>query len=230
MKNQEARPPRLKTQATTESDGLGFPKSSILLLYSRRRAATRQNLFDVLVRSRDHVHGDQFAHAPGRGGARIGRGLHRAHVSPYHDRDISRADIFLADQDDVCRLHHRVRGFNRSNQALGLDHPQCFVGHALLVSPGPRHPIDFPRCATGSAETSMASRVNQENAGGKGLGTTVEIEVREGDSDSVTWINVPARRWRYLRTPTLAAATALRVVFLTAYIASSARCSSSTLV
>src|SRR5262249_3007946 len=38
-------------------------------------------------------------------------------------------DVFLADQDHVGRLHHGIGRFDRANQALGLDHAQCFGWH-----------------------------------------------------------------------------------------------------
>ena len=86
----------------------------------------RQDLFDFGVRARDHVHRDQLADAPRGGRAGVGGGLHRSDVAAHHHGDVARADVFLADQDDVGGLDHGVGRLDRADQPLGFDHSQRF--------------------------------------------------------------------------------------------------------
>ena len=67
----------------------------------------------------------QLAHPLGGGGAGVYRRLHRAHVAPDHDGDEAGADLLLADQLDIGRLHHGVCRLNRPDEAPGLHHSQC---------------------------------------------------------------------------------------------------------
>ena len=78
----------------------------------------RQDLLDFGVRPRNDVDRDELADAPRRGRAGVGRGLDRADVAAHQHGDVAGADVFLADQDDVGGLHHRVGGFDRADQAL----------------------------------------------------------------------------------------------------------------
>ena len=66
----------------------------------------------MLMRTRNYVHGNEFADAARGGCAGIRRGFYRAYVTAHHHRDVARADIFLADQDDVGGLDHGVGSFN----------------------------------------------------------------------------------------------------------------------
>ena len=81
-----------------------------------------KDLLDFGVRTGNDVDRDQLADAPRRRGAGIGRGLHRADVAAHHHRDVAGADVFLADEDDVGCLDHRVGRFDRADQALGFHH------------------------------------------------------------------------------------------------------------
>ena len=87
-----------------------------------------KHLLDFFVRTGNHVDADQFAYAAGRGGARIGGGLDRAHVAAHGDADQPGADELLAGQHHVGGLHHGIGGFDRAhqtfcfNQAKGLHH------------------------------------------------------------------------------------------------------------
>ena len=92
-----------------------------------RRLADGQHVLERLMRPRDDVHGDQFADAPRRGGAGVGGGFHGGHVAAHHRGDIARADFFPADERDLGRLDHRVRGLNHRDQSAGLDHAECFA-------------------------------------------------------------------------------------------------------
>jgi hypothetical protein len=92
-------------------------------------AVDRQDAFDFGVGSRDDVHTDQFADAAGRSGAGISCRFHRADVSAHKDGDVTRTDIFFAEQLHVRRLNHGVSGFNGANKTFSLDHSECFEGH-----------------------------------------------------------------------------------------------------
>src|SRR5687768_10702750 len=97
------------------------------------RRALWKNGLEVVVRARDHVHRDELSHALGGRGARVGCRLHGADIAPYHDGDVAPADLFLADESHVRRLHHRVRRFNRSHETLRLDEPERILGHHSSV-------------------------------------------------------------------------------------------------
>src|SRR5919199_389181 len=97
-------------------------------------AVAREHALDLAVRARDDVDADQLAHAPRRGRARVRGRLDRAHVAAHEDGDVAGADVLLADESDVGRLDHRVRGLDRAHEALGLDHSECFQRHSLLSS------------------------------------------------------------------------------------------------
>ena len=80
-----------------------------------------EDAFDLGVRPGDDVDRDQLADAARGGGPGIGGGLDGADVAADHDGDVAGADVFLADQDDVGRLHHRVGGLDRPDEASRLD-------------------------------------------------------------------------------------------------------------
>ena len=64
---------------------------------------------------------DELADAARGGGAGVRGGLDGADVAANHHGDVSGADVFLADQDDVGRLDHGVGGLDRSDQAARFD-------------------------------------------------------------------------------------------------------------
>src|SRR5689334_7694534 len=74
----------------------------------------------------------QLAHAPGSRCAGICCRLDRAHIAAYHDGDKSTAYIFRANQNHIGSLDHRVGGFNRADQAFGLDHSKS--DHSRIYS------------------------------------------------------------------------------------------------
>src|SRR5436309_464404 len=77
-----------------------------------------EDLFDLLVGPGNHMNADQLADAACGSGAGIGRGLDGAHIAAALHHDQSRAHDFLAGEDDVGGLHHRVRGFNRADKSF----------------------------------------------------------------------------------------------------------------
>src|SRR5476651_259401 len=85
----------------------------------------REYFLHLGVRARDDVDRDELAYAARGGGARVGGGFHRAHIATAHDRDVAGADVFLADQDHVGGLDHRVRGLDRADQAARFDESEC---------------------------------------------------------------------------------------------------------
>ena len=68
------------------------------------------------------------------GGPGVGRRLDRSDVAAHEHRDEARADVLLADEHDVGRLHHCVGGFDGADQTLGLDEAERFTGHGLCAS------------------------------------------------------------------------------------------------
>src|SRR6185295_10429659 len=78
------------------------------------------------------------------------------------------ADLLVADQLHLGRLHHRVRGLHHPHEALGLDQPQR-VSHAIPLS-SPKHEdylslkgafslpeIDFSAATAASDAESMSA-------------------------------------------------------------------------
>jgi hypothetical protein len=65
-----------------------------------------------------------------RGGPGVCRSFHRADVAADHHGHVAGTDVFLTDQHDVGRLHHRVGCLDRPNETFGLDHSQGFEWHA----------------------------------------------------------------------------------------------------
>ena len=88
------------------------------------RARAGQHALDLGVRPRNHVDGDEFADAAGRGGTGVGRGLDRADVAAREHRDVAGADVLLADEHDVGGLDHRIGGFDGADQAAGFNHSE----------------------------------------------------------------------------------------------------------
>ena len=82
--------------------------------------------FDFGMGPRNDVHRHQLSDAPRRRGTGVSGGLHRTDVAAHHHGDIAGADVLLADEHDVGRLHHGVCRFHRSDEPFGFDHPERF--------------------------------------------------------------------------------------------------------
>ena len=76
---------------------------------------------------RDDVHGDQFAHAARGGSAGIGGRFHGSHIAADHRGDVAGTYLLPADERDLGRFHHRVRGLDHRNHAARFDHTECFA-------------------------------------------------------------------------------------------------------
>src|SRR5688572_3894391 len=83
------------------------------------------------MRSRNDMDSNKLADAPGSSRTGIGGGFHRADITSHRDRHKSRADVLFSLQRHVGSLHHRVRGFDSTDESLGLDHAERF--HASSV-------------------------------------------------------------------------------------------------
>ena len=94
--------------------------------------ADRQRVFEVGVRARDDVHRHELADAARRGGAGVGRGLHRRDVAAHDGGHVAGADLLPADQRDLRRLDHGVGGLDHRDQALCFDHPERLTHCCLL--------------------------------------------------------------------------------------------------
>ena len=74
------------------------------------------------MRTRDHVHGNQFADPAGGGGAGVGGGLDGSDVAANDGGDVAGADLLPAHQRDLGSLYHGVRGFDHRHQAARFNH------------------------------------------------------------------------------------------------------------
>ena len=88
-------------------------------------------LHEILVRTRDHMDGDDFANRAGGGGTRFDSGFHGGDRAGDKDGDIAGADFFPADEVDIGGFEHRVRRFELRHEALGFDHSECLVSHKM---------------------------------------------------------------------------------------------------
>src|SRR5262249_10894449 len=80
--------------------------------------ALGKNLFDLGVRAGNDVYGHELTDAPRSGGPGVCRSVHCADGAAHHHGHIAGADVFLADQHDVCSLHHRVSCLERRNKTF----------------------------------------------------------------------------------------------------------------
>ena len=101
------------------------------------RAGFGKDAFDVGVRARNDVNGDELADAPRGGSAGVGRGLDRADIAAREHRHIARADVLLADEDDVGGLDHRIGGFNGADEAARFNHAEgvCVMKSQVAKAP-----------------------------------------------------------------------------------------------
>jgi hypothetical protein len=68
------------------------------------------------------MHRNQFADAPRRRGAGIGRGLHGPDVATHEYGHVPGANVFRPDEGHVCGLDHRVSRLDGPDETTGLDH------------------------------------------------------------------------------------------------------------
>src|SRR5580700_9815201 len=85
-----------------------FAASRWLLRGYHRGLADGQHILERLMRPRDDVDSDQFAHAASGGSAGIGGRFHGRHIAANHCGDVAGTDLLPADERDLGRLHHRV--------------------------------------------------------------------------------------------------------------------------
>ena len=86
-------------------------------------------LDEIVVRTRDHMDGDNFAERAGGSGAGFNSGFHGGDIATHEDADVARADFFPADQFDVGCFEHRVGCFKLSDEAFGFDGSECLSCH-----------------------------------------------------------------------------------------------------
>src|SRR6186713_132297 len=89
--------------------------------------ADREHVLEVVVRTRNHVDGDELADPAGRGRARVGGRLDRGDVAPAHDGHVAGPDLLPAHDDHLRGLDHGVRGLDEGHETAGLDHSKCFT-------------------------------------------------------------------------------------------------------
>src|SRR5581483_9920294 len=81
------------------------------------------------MRTRNNVNADQFANSSGSRGACVCSSLYRTDISANENGDITCADVFFADQDNVSSLDHCVSSLDRADKSFCLDHSESFVRH-----------------------------------------------------------------------------------------------------
>jgi hypothetical protein len=67
---------------------------------------------------------NQFTDTLGCCSARICGSLDRTYITAYHHGYVPAANVFGTDQVHIGSLDHRIRGFNRTNEAFCLDHAE----------------------------------------------------------------------------------------------------------
>jgi hypothetical protein len=88
--------------------------------------------FCFIVRTRDDVHGHQFANSFRGRGTRFGRGFDGSDIAPNKHRDIPIQQVLFSNQDDVRGLYHGVRSFDSANQTARFNHSKRFHEAANL--------------------------------------------------------------------------------------------------
>jgi hypothetical protein len=87
------------------------------------------------VRPRDHVDRNELAHSARSRGTGVRCRLHCRDI-PTDDRgDQGTPDLLVADQGDLCSLHHGISGLDHSDQAPSLDHSESFTIFRHLCCP-----------------------------------------------------------------------------------------------
>ena len=89
--------------------------------------ADRKDLFEIVGGARDDVDADELAHAPRRGGARVGGGFHRGDIAAHDGGDEARIDFLPAHEHDVRRLHHGVGGFDHADESACFHEAERFA-------------------------------------------------------------------------------------------------------
>ena len=152
---------------SARAEGVDAGEDSAEERYGRKRSRTalgvrsngrqpdREDLVEVVGRTRDDVDADQLADAARGGGAGVGRGLHGADVAADDRGDQAGIDLLPADEDDVRGLHHRVGRFDHADQAARFDHAER-VAEQVLCHWSCRFYVIRPRAATGSVSITWS--------------------------------------------------------------------------
>src|SRR5688500_8504778 len=73
-------------------------------LRARVGLSDRQRVFEIGVRTRDHVNGDEFTHATGGGGTGIGGSFDRGDVAAHDRGHVAGANLLPPDERDLRRF------------------------------------------------------------------------------------------------------------------------------
>src|ERR1035437_5523980 len=118
------------------------------------------------VKRRENCSAPESLHAPKKQQQQQGWDCGQAggHVAPHHRGDIPRANFFPANQRDLGRLDHRVRGLNHRDQSAGLDHAECFA-HASSSRAGRREmPASAPSAKPIVPKSAATSRAKNHRS------------------------------------------------------------------
>src|SRR5262249_31453463 len=102
------------------------------LFFGRFGRYGRENLLDLVMRTWYYVNADQFTDSAGGGRARVRGCFFGTHIAPDPDRDISPAEVFFSDKQDVGGFHHSIRSLDSSDESLRLYQSQRIKCHPDL--------------------------------------------------------------------------------------------------
>jgi hypothetical protein len=82
--------------------------------------------FSFVIGTRYNVNRNQLTHATGCCRTRFGRSFNRTDIASNQDSHVTIEKVFLAHEDDVCSLDHRVGSLDSANQAARFNHSEGF--------------------------------------------------------------------------------------------------------
>jgi len=143
---------RVATTVPTTRARIMKPLAPATCRRSALRPADRQHVFQALVRARDDMHRDEFAHASRRGGAGIGGRANRRHVAAHHRGHVARSDFFPADQV-------YLGGFTMASAAsiMATKPRVSIIPNASPIYALPKYCQAKPRALSASSTRAMSS-------------------------------------------------------------------------
>src|SRR5262245_23149469 len=84
-------------------DATTLPSTRARNILATSLSAQRQRGIDVDMRTRNDVHGNDFANSFRRALCGFGGGLDRGDIAPHHRRHVATAGLFVADELDLGR-------------------------------------------------------------------------------------------------------------------------------
>ena len=85
-----------------------------------------KNRGEFFVRTRNHLHADDFADLAGGAGTGVNRSLDGGDITDNERGHKAAADFFPSDHLDIGRLEHRIDAFDQADQSFAFQHSECF--------------------------------------------------------------------------------------------------------